>query len=101
MEASTLFSSLASPATSQSTSDKPFPETSSRAASVVPQDERRDGLTHIAHMAQPILLLHLADLGGQKIIVKHVRYPTREVSSAGVIAYRTGRVTLQQGSELF
>jgi hypothetical protein len=45
-------------------------------------------------MAQPVSLLDLADVGGQTMVVEDIRYPSRKVSTAGVIAERTGRITL-------
>ena len=52
-------------------------------------------------MAQPVLLLDLADVGGQSKIVEDVRDPARKVAVARVIAERIDRVIRQQRCELF
>jgi hypothetical protein len=71
-----------------------------RLDSVLLPDERCNGLPHIAEMAQPVLLLDLAHVGGQTMIVEDARYPSGKVSAAGMLVERFGRMILQQRREL-
>jgi hypothetical protein len=50
-------------------------KSSSRATPNLLQDECCNGLAHIDQMAQPVLLLDLADIRGETMLVKHIRYP--------------------------
>ena len=76
---------------------RPIPR---RLDSVLLPDERGNGVPHIAEMAQAVLLLDLAHVGGQTMIVEDVRYPSGKVSAAGMLTERFGRMILQQRREL-
>jgi hypothetical protein len=71
-----------------------------RLDSVLLPDERCNGLPHIAAMAQPVLLLDLAHVGGETMIVEDARNPSGKVSAAGMLADRVGRMILEQRREL-
>jgi hypothetical protein len=57
------------------------------------EDDRCDGLTHIAQVTQSVSLLDLPDVGREAMIAENVRDPSGKVSAARVLADAT-RVTL-------